>query len=339
MMRSPVVSLNLGGMSCEAPSCTARPSVARRLRLGRPTRAQRGRAVLVAGLVGTAGVATGADPAWLAVLPLGIGIGKAVGWATARRDSLRRGAHQRLEAELHTVVRELRESRARLAHVADAERRRIERDLHDGCQQRLIAMRIKLALAEELVGGANESVLALIQKISEDAESALKDLHALVHGIYPSILVDRGLADALKANGRAAPMSVRVRTEGSLRRYPADVEAAVYFACAEALQNVAKHAGSAATACIALRYEGRGLEFEVSDDGRGFGGECNAGGGLVNMEDRLNAVGGGLRVTSVPGCGTPVQGWVGETSPSNQTRARSRPPRPRPSARPPVIAA
>jgi signal transduction histidine kinase len=116
-------------------------------------------------------------------------------------------------------------------------------------------------------------------------------------------------------------MPVRVRTEGASRRYPADMEAAVYFACAEALQNAARHAGSAATARIVLRSEGSGLAFEVSDDGCGFGGEISAGGGLVNMEDRLNAVGGRLRVTSAPGCGTTVEGWVGETQPVLPERA------------------
>ena len=106
------------------------------------------------------------------------------------------------------------------------------------------------------------------------------------------------------------------------------MEAAVYFACAEALQNAVKHAGSAATARVVLRHESSGLAFEVSDDGRGFDGETNAGGGLVNMEDRLNAVGGRLRVTSVPGCGTTVQGWVGETQPVPFEHAPG-PPRPR----------
>ena len=302
-----------------------------------PHQAQAALAV-TAGLVVTAGVATVAGAASLMALPLGIGIVPAVGWAARRRDSPRRGAHQRLEAELHLLVRELRESRARLAHAADAERRRIERDLHDGCQQRLIALRIKLALAEELVDGANESVSALIQEISEDAESALEDLHALVHGIYPSLLLDRGLADALKANGRSAPMPVSVRTEGTSRRYPAAVEAAVYFACAEALQNAAKHAGAAATARIVLRDEGSGLAFEVSDDGRGFGDEIHAGGGLVNMQDRLNAVGGRLTVTSVPGAGTTVQGWVGESQPVHSDSNTLRAPAATPERPPPAIA-
>ena len=183
------------------------------------------------------------------MLMVGIGLG-AVG--TTRRSAVRDGlAHARVENELRLHIRELGESRARVSQVADAERRRIERDLHDGCQQQLIALRVKLSLAEELVQAGTTRRWELIHQISEDAESALEDLHALVHGIYPSILLDRGLAAALKAIGRSAPMPVRVLADGT-SRYPADVEAAVYFACAEALQNTAKHAGTGATARIAL---------------------------------------------------------------------------------------
>jgi signal transduction histidine kinase len=170
----------------------------------------------------------------------------------------------------------------------------------------------------------------LIHDISTDAAFALEDLHTLVNGIYPSLLVDRGLVDALRSMGRSAPMPVHVRAQDS-SRYPADVEAAVYFACAEALQNTVKHAGSAATARIAIRHEGSGLAFEVSDDGRGFGDDVNAGSGLANMQDRLSAVGGHLRVTSAPGSGTIVQGWVDEVeslrSPaSTALRRRLQPP-------------
>jgi signal transduction histidine kinase len=269
--------------------------------------------LVVAALVGTAGVAIGVGPAWLVALALGVGLGLV--WLATRRDA---PAHEQLEAELRLVIRELRESRARVAHVADTERRRIERDLHDGCQQRLIALRVKLGLAEELIGTENESVAELIHDIALDAESALDDLHALVHGIYPSLLVDRGLADALKSMGRSAPMPVHVRAQGS-SRYPADVEAAVYFACAEALQNTAKHAGSDATASIAVRHEGSGLAFEVSDDGRGFDDEVHAGSGLANMHDRLSAIGGRLRVTSAAGSGTTVKGWVDEVEPLHQS--------------------
>ena len=265
----------------------------------------------VAGMVVAAAVAIGLDAAWIVMLLVGIGLG-AVG--TTRRRAVRDGlAHARVENELRLHIRELRESRARVSQVADAERRRIERDLHDGCQQQLIALRVKLSLAEELVSG-DDSALELIHQISEDAESALEDLHALVHGIYPSILLDRGLAAALKAIGRSAPMPVRVLADGT-SRYPADVEAAVYFACAEALQNTAKHAGTGATARIALSHDGSGLAFEVRDDGRGFADHVNAGSGLANMKDRLSAIGGRLQVTSAPGCGTSVQGWVGEVEP------------------------
>jgi signal transduction histidine kinase len=269
--------------------------------------------VVVVGLVGAAGLATRADHGWLVVLGIGLGLGLAL--AVGRRDVASRREHARLEAELHVRIRELRESRARLAHVAHAERRGIERDLHDGCQQRLIALRIKLALAEERVAEENGSAVGLIQEISVDAESALEDLHALVHGIYPAVLLEHGLAPALKAIGRSSAMPVRVSAEGSSRRYPADVEVAAYFACAEALQNVAKHAGADATVRINLRHEGPGLAFEVSDDGRGFGDQINAGSGLANMEDRVNAVGGRLSITSARGCGTTVQGWIGETQP------------------------
>jgi signal transduction histidine kinase len=254
------------------------------------------------------GVVVGVEGAgWLGVLSIALAL--VVGWVAGRRDAPGRGDSVDLDAQVQSRTRDLRESRARLAGGADAERRRIERDLHDGCQQRLIALRIKLGLAAELIDAENERALLLIEEIAGDAESALQELQTLVHGVYPPLLVDRGLADAFKALARSAPMPVRVRAEGRLR-YPAEVEAAVYFACAEALQNVAKHAGAVATACVALRHDGSGLAFEVSDDGDGFGADVRAGAGLTNMEDRLNAVGGHLLVTSAPGRGTTVQGWV-----------------------------
>jgi signal transduction histidine kinase len=217
----------------------------------------------------------------------------------------------RLEAELRDTILELRRSRDRVARVADAELRRIERDLHDGCQQRLIALRVKLALAEEIAGGENEPIGELIQEIAADAGSALEDLHSLVHGIYPSLLTDRGLADALKALARGAPLPTRVLVQG-LGRYPAGVEAAVYFTCAEALQNAAKHGGPGATARIALHHETEGLVLEVRDDGCGFDPAVSggSGSGLANMADRLAAVGGRVRVMSAPQCGATVQGWV-----------------------------
>ena len=228
----------------------------------------------------------------------------------ARATATRTRGDERLETELRDTIQELRRSRARVVHVADAERRRIERDLHDGAQQRLIALRVKLTLAEELVADSNPPVGDLIQEIAAEAETAIEDLHALVHGIYPSVLTDRGLADAVKAMSRAAPLPARVLAD-CVERYPADVEAAVYFACAEALQNAAKHGGPGTSARVVLRREQGGLAFEVRDDGRGFDAAAvPRGDGLTNMEDRLGAVGGRLRVVSAPECGAAVQGWV-----------------------------
>ena len=250
---------------------------------------------------------------WSPVIVLAYVALVAVGVTRARPEAAPADAAEQLEAELRDTIEQLRRSRARVAHVADTERRRIERDLHDGCQQRLIALRVKLALAEELVGGDDERVGDLIQEIAADAETALDDLHALVHGIYPPLLTDRGLADALKAIARTAPVRARVLA-GDVRRYPADVEAAVYFICAEALQNAAKHGGPGATARVVLRHEAGGLAFEVRDDGRGFDTAARTGNGLANMEDRLAAVGGRLRVVSAPECGAVVQGWVPDST-------------------------
>ena len=235
-----------------------------------------------------------------------------VAFARARGNATRTSSDARLEAELRDTILELRRSRARVAQAADAERRRIERDLHDGAQQRLIALRVKLALAEEIMGDENRSVGDLIQEIAVDAETALEDLHALVHGIYPALLTDRGLPDALKAMARAAPLPARVLAHG-LGRYAASVEAAVYFTCAEALQNAAKHGGPGTSARIALGHETDGLAFEVRDDGRGFDPALHTGSGLANMRDRLGAVGGRVNVVSAPECGVAVQGWVPRT--------------------------
>jgi signal transduction histidine kinase len=233
-----------------------------------------------------------------------------------RQRGAQRRQEARLEDELRATIRELRRSRARVAHVADTERRRIERDLHDGCQQRLIALRVKLALAEEIAADESQSVGELIQEIAADAETALEDLHALVHGIYPAVLTDRGLADAARAMARAASVPTRVLAQ-DFARYPPDVEAAVYFTCVEALQNTAKHAGAGATARITLRQERGGLAFEVRDDGCGYDTDARGGNGLANMQDRLGAVGGRLRIASAPGCGAVIQGWVPEARPSS----------------------
>jgi signal transduction histidine kinase len=223
--------------------------------------------------------------------------------------------NMRLEAELRASIGDLRASRTRIVAVADSERRRVERDLHDGAQHRLIGLRVKLRLLEE----ANEADVTtrarLVHELEADAEAALEDLRSLVRGIYPPLLVDRGLRDALAWAARSAPIETTLDVEG-LHRYAPEVEAAVYFCCLEALQNSAKHAGSTARATIRVREIDGDLVFDVSDNGTGF--QCSSvaeSGGLRNMRDRAGAAGGTLEMTSAPGAGTLVRGTVPTTSP------------------------
>jgi signal transduction histidine kinase len=216
----------------------------------------------------------------------------------------------RLEQELRATIRELCSSRARLVSAADAERRRIERDLHDGAQQRLVSLRVKLGLAEELLATDPGALRTLIQEIAGDAEAALDELHDLVHGIYPSLLVDRGLAPALKALAADAPVRVRLQANG-IHRHPDELESAVYFCCAEAVQNAVKHCGRDVQVTILLGEEPGWLGFEVRDDGPGIAMHPSAPrSGLVNMRDRMGAVGGTLEIVSGPEGGTAVSGAV-----------------------------
>ena len=177
-----------------------------------------------------------------------------------------REAH--LKAELKTSLSDLDDSRKRMALAADAERRRIERDLHDGAQQRLIALRMRLSLAEDLLRDDPAAASAAIHHIGEDVDVALTEIRALARGIYPALLADRGLADALRSAARRAPSRVDVRAAG-VTRHPPEIESAVYFSCLEALQNVLKHGRGASGARVSLWQNGA-LEFEVADDGEGF---------------------------------------------------------------------
>jgi len=219
--------------------------------------------------------------------------------------------NDRLVARLRASLRDLSRSRARTAMVADETRRRIERDLHDGAQQRLVALRIGLtAAAERLAESRPESARAL-RALGDDVEQTLDELRRLARGIYPSVLTDHGLSAALSSAALAAPLATSVRAAGS-RRYSQEIESAVYFACMEALQNSAKHAHGATRVEIALTLGGV-LAFEVRDDGAGFelDGTNGAGGsGLTNLRDRLAAVGGVVRIESAPGRGTLVAGTV-----------------------------
>ena len=181
--------------------------------------------------------------------------------------------------------------------AGDAERRRLERNLHDGAQQRLVALAVKLRLARRLVDADPEQTRGM-----------LDELRNLAHGIYPPLLMDEGLAAALGSAAQRATIPTRVEA-GSLGRYPSEVEAAAYFCCLEALQNAMKHAGPEATVEVRVWEEAGALRFAVTDDGAGLDPAAKASGtGFVNMRDRLGAIGGSLRVESTPGGGTTVVG-------------------------------
>ena len=205
---------------------------------------------------------------------------------------------------------ELQASRGRLVAAADEERRRIERNLHDGAQQHLVALSVKVRLVEQLADRDPERAKALMNQLQDDVRSAVEELRSLAHGIYPPLLSSAGLGEAMSAACRRVPLPSSVEADG-VGRYAPEVEAAVYFCCLEALQNAAKHAGAEASARVRIWEEAGALLFEVSDDGAGFeNGGDGEGAGLTNMRDRLGAVGGTLRVDSAGGKGTRVQGAV-----------------------------
>ena len=205
---------------------------------------------------------------------------------------------------------ELRESRARVVASGDAERRRVERDLHDGAQQHLVALAINLRLARDIVPEDPEGAVEMLGQLAGDVQLTIKELRELAHGIYPPLLADNGLPDALRAAASRSPLTVRVAVSEEVGRFPAEVEAAIYFSCLEALQNAAKHA-QGATVDLRLWTESGGLLFSVADDGPGYDAAvARRGHGYVNMTDRLGAIGGTVRWDSTPGHGSTVSGSV-----------------------------
>jgi signal transduction histidine kinase len=213
-------------------------------------------------------------------------------------------------AELRRQAEELRASRARVVTAADAERRRIERDLHDGAQQHLVGLVVNLRLARELADADPAEAKALLESLGHDAKQAFEELRELAHGIYPPLLLDRGLDEALRAVASRATIGARVEAS-AIGRYPPQVEATIYFCCVEALQNAAKHAGPAARATVHIVEEEGVLRFEVADDGAGFDSRsARRGAGLTSMGDRLGALGGRLTVSAQPDHGTRVSGTI-----------------------------
>jgi signal transduction histidine kinase len=208
------------------------------------------------------------------------------------------------------LIQELRASRQRLVAAQDAERRRLERNIHDGAQQQLVALQVKQRLVQGMIERDPTKALELMTQLQVDTTEALDDLRDLARGIYPPLLADQGLGAALESQARKSPVPISVETDG-VERYPQDLEAAVYFCALEALNNLAKYAG-ASQATVSLSQADGTLTFAVSDDGVGFSvGERGLNGtGLQGMADRLDAIGGALEIRSAPGEGTTVLGRV-----------------------------
>ena len=221
-----------------------------------------------------------------------------------------RGARLRAElvhrlTELSTLAEALRMSRQRLVDAQDAERRRLERDIHDGAQQHLVALAVNLRLAHTLAVRSPERADRLVAEQCEAATATIETITSLSRGIYPSLLVDEGLAAALRTAISRSPLPIEL-IGADTGRYPAGVEAAAYFCALEALQNSAKHSSAKA-----IRLDLRGgpslLQVTVQDDGAGFDlGAAHAGAGLANMRDRVESVGGTLTIETTASRGTLV---------------------------------
>ena len=212
--------------------------------------------------------------------------------------------------DLERRAEELRTSRARVVAAADVERRRMERDLHDGAQQRLVLLGLDLGAARRLIGHDPAAASAAHAALQADLRRALAELRDLAHGIYSTELETEGLPAALRDAATRAALPTTLRCDG-VGRHPRDAEAAIYFCCLEALQNAAKHAGSTAQAVIHLREEADRLVLEVADDGRGCDAAlARAGAGQHNMADRVGALGGTVSLRSAPGSGTTVTASV-----------------------------
>jgi signal transduction histidine kinase len=222
--------------------------------------------------------------------------------------------------ELQVRNEELRASRSRIVAASDDSRRQIERNLHDGAQQHLVAMAVKIGLVRQLLETDPATAATMLEELRSDVQETLNELRELAHGIYPPLLRDRGLSEALQTAANRATLDTVVETDG-IGRYPEGVETAVYFCCLEAMQNAGKHAGDGSQVTVSVHVDGEVgtngsgpssvLHFSVHDDGAGF--DVIAGGaghGFVNMRDRLGAIGGELTVASAPGSGTTVTGAI-----------------------------
>jgi signal transduction histidine kinase len=211
--------------------------------------------------------------------------------------------HSRLQAEVQAQLEQVRASRARIVEAGDAERRRLERDLHDGAQQRLVTLSLALAMARDRAA-TDPELESLIESASKEAREALTELRELARGIHPAVLTETGLAGAIQALAERSPVATTIiAVPGG--RFPAAIEATAYFVVSEALANVAKHA-MAGSAEVTIREQPGRLVVQVSDDGAG-GARPRKGSGLRGLADRVASAGGVLRVDSPPGSGTRLE--------------------------------
>ncbi len=212
--------------------------------------------------------------------------------------------HARLQAEVQAQLEQVRASRARIVEAGDAERRRLERDLHDGAQQRLVTLSLALGMAREQAAGKDPALQSLLESAGKEAREALVELRELARGIHPAVLTETGLAGAIQSLAERSPVATTIVAVPHAR-FPAAVEAAAYFVVSEALANVAKHALADAAAVTIRRLPGR-LVVQVSDHGAG-GARPEGGTGLRGLADRVASMGGNLRVDSPPGAGTTLE--------------------------------
>jgi signal transduction histidine kinase len=251
--------------------------------------------------INSLGVALALMPLGALILFVGIpglgALGRLYGWLAAQL------LGSNADPELTAQVSELEGARSRIIAAADAERRRIERDLHDGAQQRLVALALNLRVAEQRAEDGDPTAVALVRQAGEEANLALKELRDLARGIHPAILTNRGLPAALQDLASRATLPVDVVATPD-ERLPGAVEAAAYFVVSECLANIGKHA-SAETATVAVSARDGQLTVEVSDDGVG-GAQLDSGSGIQGLADRVGALSGSLAVDSPPGAGTRV---------------------------------
>ena len=213
--------------------------------------------------------------------------------------------HSRLQAEVQAQLEQVRASRARIVQAGDAERRRLERDLHDGAQQRLVTLSLALGMARSRAAGADPELVSLIESAGKEAQEALVELRELARGIHPAVLTETGLAGGIQALVERSPVATTIVAVPA-GRFPAAIEATAYFVVSEALANVAKHA-LAGSAQVTIRQLPGRLLVQVSDDGAG-GARPEGGSGLRGLADRVASVGGVLRIDVRAGLRDPAGG-------------------------------